>query len=186
MSFKNRNHIFVYLLVASILLVTPQSSLSAEQITDEQVMTLSMPELQELAKDGNGEKSCNDTSTKLHGSADYVLSGYCATAETSSATESSNIRCRKSTRTVRTIGKAIAGVTLIAGGLTLLALATCLDSHLASSSLGSSSPVFVNNYFRKNGTSVSSHWRTSANDTVLDNWSTSGNVNPFTGRVGTK
>ncbi|MBX9950293.1 MAG: hypothetical protein K2Y39_14080 [Candidatus Obscuribacterales bacterium] len=45
--------------------------------------------------------------------------------------------------------------------------------------------VHVNGYFRSNGTYVSPHWRTAANHTMRDNFSTRGNVNPFTGRRGT-
>lgn len=33
---------------------------------------------------------------------------------------------------------------------------------------------------------VAPHYRSSANTTKLDNWSTKGNYNPFTGKAGTK
>jgi hypothetical protein len=46
--------------------------------------------------------------------------------------------------------------------------------------------VHVNGYYRKNGTYVQPHYRSSPNLTKMDNWSTKGNVNPYTGRVGTK
>jgi hypothetical protein len=46
--------------------------------------------------------------------------------------------------------------------------------------------VHVNGYTRSNGTYVESHYRTSPNDTKLDNWSTYPNVNPYTGNVGTR
>ena len=39
---------------------------------------------------------------------------------------------------------------------------------------------------RSNGTYVSSHYRTTPNRTRLDNFSTKGNLNPYTGRRGTK
>lgn len=39
---------------------------------------------------------------------------------------------------------------------------------------------------RKNGTYVAPHERTKPNKTKLDNWSTKGNVNPRTGRRGTR
>lgn len=42
----------------------------------------------------------------------------------------------------------------------------------------------VRGYLRKNGTYVQPHWRSSPNHTKLDNWTTRGNVNPFTGRKG--
>lgn len=43
----------------------------------------------------------------------------------------------------------------------------------------------VNGYFRSNGTYVEPYYRTAPNNTILDNWSTYPNVNPFTNRVGT-
>lgn len=44
----------------------------------------------------------------------------------------------------------------------------------------------VRGYTRSNGTYVAPHHATNPNGTRLDNWSTRGNVNPYTGRVGTK
>jgi Tfp pilus assembly protein FimV len=46
--------------------------------------------------------------------------------------------------------------------------------------------VNVKSYTKKNGTVVASHQRTSSNGTQTDNWSSKGNVNPNTGKVGTK
>ena len=46
--------------------------------------------------------------------------------------------------------------------------------------------VHVNGYTRSNGTYVQSHERTTPNSTRNDNWSTIGNVNPYTGIEGTK
>jgi hypothetical protein len=46
--------------------------------------------------------------------------------------------------------------------------------------------VYVHSYTRKNGTHVQAHYRTSPNHTKSDNWSTKGNVNPYTGKKGTK
>lgn len=40
--------------------------------------------------------------------------------------------------------------------------------------------------FAQGQTYVQSHYRTSPNNTVSDNWSTVGNVNPYTGQAGTK
>ena len=59
--------------------------------------------------------------------------------------------------------------------LSLLANLTFSQSH-----------VKVNGYYRSNGTYVQPHYRTSSNNTVYDNWSTSPNVNPYTGQTGTK
>lgn len=48
------------------------------------------------------------------------------------------------------------------------------------------SPVHVRSYIRPNGHYVSPHFRTAPNHTRLDNWSTRGNINPYTGKAGTK
>ena len=46
--------------------------------------------------------------------------------------------------------------------------------------------VFVKGYYRDNGTYVQPYYRTSPNNTVMDNWSTFPNVNPYTGEIGSK
>lgn len=51
---------------------------------------------------------------------------------------------------------------------------------------GFSQQVYVKGYYRSNGTYVQPHYRTAPNHTVNDNWSTVGNVNPYTGKAGTK
>jgi hypothetical protein len=48
------------------------------------------------------------------------------------------------------------------------------------------SPVHVRSYVRHDGRLVSPYLRTAPNHTKLDNWSTRGNSNPYTGKVGTK
>jgi len=45
--------------------------------------------------------------------------------------------------------------------------------------------TYVNGYHRKDGTYVQPHYRSSPNSTKLDNYSTIGNVNPYTGQPGT-
>lgn len=50
----------------------------------------------------------------------------------------------------------------------------------------SSSPVHVSGHTTKNGTYVPEHYRTAPDHTKLNNWSTKGNVNPYTGKAGTK
>ena len=50
----------------------------------------------------------------------------------------------------------------------------------------SQSYTYVNGYYRSNGTYVQGHYRTTPNYTRNDNWSTKGNVNPFTGAAGTQ
>jgi hypothetical protein len=44
---------------------------------------------------------------------------------------------------------------------------------------------YVHGYTRSNGTYVQSYYRSSPNNTVRDNFSYKGNVNPYTGAVGT-
>lgn len=45
---------------------------------------------------------------------------------------------------------------------------------------------YVSPHVTKNGTYVEGHMQTNPNGTKLDNWSTKGNVNPYTGQPGTK
>lgn len=42
----------------------------------------------------------------------------------------------------------------------------------------------VRGSFRRNGSYVVPHYRTSPNRTKLDNWSSKGNYNPYTGKKG--
>jgi len=46
--------------------------------------------------------------------------------------------------------------------------------------------TFVRGHFRSNGTYVTPHYRSNSNKTKLDNFSTKGNFNPYTGKKGTK
>ena len=50
---------------------------------------------------------------------------------------------------------------------------------------GGSSSHSVRGYTTKNGVYVAPHRATNPNATKMDNWSTKGNVNPFTGKPGT-
>jgi len=45
---------------------------------------------------------------------------------------------------------------------------------------------YVRGYFKSSGTYVQPHWRSDPNTTVKDNWDYKGNVNPYTGKEGTK
>ena len=47
-------------------------------------------------------------------------------------------------------------------------------------------PVRVKGHVNKNGTYTQPHVRTAPNQTRRDNYSTKGNVNPYTGKPGTK
>ena len=46
--------------------------------------------------------------------------------------------------------------------------------------------VHVEGYTKRDGTYVAPHYRSSPNSTTRDNWSTKGNVNPYTGKRGTR
>jgi hypothetical protein len=48
------------------------------------------------------------------------------------------------------------------------------------------SDTYVNGYYRKDGTYVNGHYRSNPNASKGDNWSTKGNINPYTGSRGTK
>jgi hypothetical protein len=48
----------------------------------------------------------------------------------------------------------------------------------------SQSKTWVNGYRKSNGTYVEGHYRSSANSTNHDNWSTKGNINPNTSSKG--
>ena len=46
--------------------------------------------------------------------------------------------------------------------------------------------TYVGGYTKDNGTYVQPHYRSTPNSTTLDNYSTKGNTNPYTGKKGTK
>jgi len=46
--------------------------------------------------------------------------------------------------------------------------------------------VWVNGYYRKDGTYVRPHYRSAPDGNVWNNWSTKGNINPYTGKPGYK
>lgn len=59
-------------------------------------------------------------------------------------------------------------------------------SYRNSPSSGSQGgPVWVNGYYRRDGTYVQPHYRTAPDGNISNNWSTSPNVNPYTGKTGT-
>lgn len=45
---------------------------------------------------------------------------------------------------------------------------------------------YVRGYYRSNGTYVQGYQKTAPNNTRIDNYSTRGNYNPYTGQQGTK
>jgi len=56
----------------------------------------------------------------------------------------------------------------------------------SSSDAISNTTINVRGYFRKDGTYVAGYKRTAPDGNFNNNWSTQGNVNPYTGQVGTK
>ena len=50
----------------------------------------------------------------------------------------------------------------------------------------SNNDVYVNGYYRKDGTYVQGHYRTRPNGNKTDNYSYEGNINPHTNKVGTQ
>lgn len=64
-------------------------------------------------------------------------------------------------------------------GIVIVALVFCVSVCEAKS-------VNVKGGITKRGTYKSPHLRTSPNKTKIDNWSAKGNVNPYTGKSGTK
>lgn len=65
----------------------------------------------------------------------------------------------------------------IVATIALFSFSTTLFAQAASS--------YVSGYFKKNGTYVQGYYRTAPNNTRLDNFSTKGNYNPYTGKYGT-
>ena len=61
---------------------------------------------------------------------------------------------------------------------TIIAVALCLASTAFAADDS------VRGYLRKDGSYVEPHHRTTPNETKLDNYSTQGNVNPYTGKAG--
>ncbi len=57
---------------------------------------------------------------------------------------------------------------------------------LAIISSSASAQTHVQGHWRKDGTYVQPHVRSNPNGTRLDNWSTRPNINPYTGRQGTR
>ena len=60
---------------------------------------------------------------------------------------------------------------------------TYLKNYYGSDSYTSSTDVWVSGYYRKDGTYVMGHWRSSPDGNPYNNWSFPGNINPYTGKV---
>jgi hypothetical protein len=64
------------------------------------------------------------------------------------------------------------------------ALAVVLASLLGIGSAFAASSHYVRGYTTRSGTYVLPHRQTNPNGSKFDNWSTKGNINPYTGRRG--
>ena len=69
--------------------------------------------------------------------------------------------------------------------LVLITLSFLLISLFYIQSADAGGRVSVKGYTRKDGTYVSPHYRTAPDGNFYNNWSTKGNVNPYTGKEGT-
>lgn len=74
--------------------------------------------------------------------------------------------------------------------IALATIATTADArgggHSYGRSYSSHSSVSVRGYTTKNGTYVAPSHRTAPDSTRANNWSSRPNVNPYTGKIGTK
>jgi hypothetical protein len=61
---------------------------------------------------------------------------------------------------------------------------TLLTFALLVMSFQASADQYVNGYTRRDGGYVQPHYRTESNSTTYDNYSSQGNVNPYTGQPG--
>jgi hypothetical protein len=58
--------------------------------------------------------------------------------------------------------------------------------HFLTSASIAVAQQWVSGYTKQNGTVVQPYWRSSPDNTTLNNYSTQGNINPYTGQAGTK
>lgn len=69
----------------------------------------------------------------------------------------------------------------------VLAGITAASAQYGLSGTGSNpSSHYVTPYTTSNGTTVQGHYQTNPNGTQTDNYGTQGNVNPYSGQVGTR
>jgi hypothetical protein len=81
--------------------------------------------------------------------------------------------------------KIIALVLLVSFGFSFSGLARSSRLGL-SRSHSSRSYKSVNGYFKRNGSYIAPHRRSNKDGRKFNNWSTKGNINPFTGKRGSK
>ncbi|HOP49986.1 MAG TPA: hypothetical protein PK887_05125 [Ignavibacteriales bacterium] len=68
----------------------------------------------------------------------------------------------------------------------LFALSTLLLNLTIYAQFTNPNVRYQNGYYRDNGTFVQPHYKTESNSTNLDNFSTKGNYNPYTGTYGSR
>ena len=94
-----------------------------------------------------------------------------------------SVSLRLSSSTQNGIEPLIFGMALLLCGV---ASAKGSGGHSSSGSKSSGNSHYVAGHTTKNGTYVAPHHATNPNGTKSDNWSQKGNVNPYTGKEGTK
>lgn len=65
-------------------------------------------------------------------------------------------------------------------------LALVMAALAASTVAARSNDVWVDGYSRADGTQVRGHYRSAPDNSFNNNWTTEGNVNPYTGKEGTR
>lgn len=66
-----------------------------------------------------------------------------------------------------------------------LGLLIAIGAALSAAPALAGKTTHVDGYVKKDGTYVAPHYKTTPNDTKLDNYGTKGNWNPYTGKEGT-
>lgn len=69
---------------------------------------------------------------------------------------------------------------------TLLAFPIVSEAKGSKGSSSSGGSTYVHGYMKKDGTYVEPHYRSAPDSSYNNNWTTSPNVNPYTGEKGTK
>jgi hypothetical protein len=68
----------------------------------------------------------------------------------------------------------------------IFAFAAILAGAVVGTTVAEAGDTYVRGYYRSNGTYVQPHMRSAPDGNRFNNWSTRGNVNPYTGQAGTK
>lgn len=75
---------------------------------------------------------------------------------------------------------------LVLGAVACAASAQHYRPYKAPKASSYSAPVHHGGYVKKDGTYVQPHYQTAPDNTRVNNWSSKPNVNPYTGKEGTK